>query len=91
MLYARKTDVPIGESSLKCLVVFNVHEGNLETHNKYTWDEPPIYPEMEIVDVFEAESDLKVSIVDNLMDEEMNYLEDKLWAMLEDEKCLRYI
>lgn len=89
MLLARKTNVTIGNSSLKCMVVFNVYEGTVERHNIYTWDEPPIYPQIEIVDVFEAETDLKVSIVDHLLDSETEELEDKLWNILEDEKCLQ--
>lgn len=92
MLSARKLYVPIEDldslQSTRCTVVFNLFKGNIEKHNIYTWDEPPEYDDVEIVDVFDAElfSD-GASLLHFMLDHEVDDLKDLIVATLEDEKC----
>lgn len=92
MLSARKLYVPIlcldEYSAIKCNVVFNLSKGNIEKFNPWTWDEPPEYDIIEIVDVFDAEklSDGQ-SLLEYMLDSEVEYLKDLIVAVLEDEKC----
>lgn len=93
MLSARKLYVPIlcldEYSAIKCNVVFNLFEGNIEKFNPWTWDEPPEYDDVEIVDVFDAEplSD-GYSLLEFMSDKEVEYLKDLIVASIEDEKHL---
>lgn len=95
MLSARKLYVPIlcldEYSAIKCNVVFNLFKGNIEKFNPWTWDEPPEYDSIEIVDVFDAEelSD-GASLFHFMLDHEVEDLKDMIVAVLEDEKCLQY-
>lgn len=91
MLSARKLYVPILRldeySAIKCNVVYNLFKGNIEEHNIYTWDEPPEYDDVEIVDVFDAEplSD-GYSLLEFMSDKEVEYLKDLIVASIEDER-----
>lgn len=75
MLYTRNIDVRNND----CLILFDYEEALDATEFS-----PPYHPRVRIVDVLLDSRDIK----ENLFEEELDEIEDKLFYMLEDEKCL---